>query len=316
MIKTIEKNGNLCMLIILLSFLFYYQPVLCQSKNILVITAKNKLGIINAGSSNGITKGEKYNLFRDKGDGLISVGIIEVIVVKINKAGIKLIESGESDFIMKNDILGDLYDDEIEEFFSLNTYPDNGELAYKRNERNPNNMDVNFNIKVGYFSPSEEAMKEIYGGGIILGGELRLWNYNGIGGAVGLEYFNKTGEPIVIGDSDLFIDISSKIIVMPFFISGLYKLNPPNSEITPFLGAGIGLYNYNEKIEAEITDYGNQSVAVSKNTIGFHFIIGMQMTNFNIEVKYTSANISTDDYAASGSEANIGGINFYVGIMF
>lgn len=305
--RDLNNYPTVIKLLLLVSMLLLNSINGMTQNKIRVIATKGKIAVINAGWSSGIIKGEKYYLNRETESGKMSIGIVRIEIVKEVKAAIKLIESNGTNNIEKNDFLGDLYDDDFNDFF--NTYPN------QQNKR-ISGMDFSFGINAGYFMPSEEALKEIYGGGIIFGGEIDFWNYSGLGGGISIDYFSKSGDPIQLGDVSMIKDANAKITIIPISLTAMYRVKNNNTNVIPFFGAGLGIYMVGETLELDTYEYGSESVSFSKNGIGFHFLGGMQISNIAIIVKYTSASLSTEELAAAGNELNCGGINFFIGLRF
>lgn len=116
--KNFENFPKVLKLILFISILLLNTINGITQNEIRVLATRGKTAIINAGSSSGIMKDEKYYLNRVTENGVINVGIVKVVIVKQRKAAIKSIESNESNNIKKNDILGDLYEDTFDGFFN------------------------------------------------------------------------------------------------------------------------------------------------------------------------------------------------------
>lgn len=201
---------------------------------------------------------------------------------------------------------------------NISTTKTNDNLSY---EQNSDRMSVNFGGRIGYFSPSEEAISEIYGGGISFGIELLLLSPNKFGGAFSLDYFSKSGEPIIPAEYKSLIKKSSAdVSIIPITLTGIYQVKT-TSNIQPYFGLGAGLYLLKESISIEAIDGSSASNSVSENAFGFQVVAGMKIAmspaaSFLLGIKYASATIETQTGAASGSEANVGGFTIYGGIVF
>ncbi len=175
-----------------------------------------------------------------------------------------------------------------------------------------------FGGRVGYFSPSEEAISEIYGGGISFGIELIIFRNYQFGGILAIDYFSKSGEPILFDPNNIISDASAEYSLLPISLTAIYKITT-NSKISPYLGLGGGVYFYNEEIKLTAIDGTTASNSVSENVFGFQAEIGTiieasNTTSTQIGLKYSSASI--DANGAGGSEVNVGGIFLFVGILF
>lgn len=189
-----------------------------------------------------------------------------------------------------------------------------------------NDFDFNFSLRFGYHNPSEEAIKEIYGGGLLLGGDVTIWK-NNIGANFCIENFNKDGKPYTYTEGDIDItDADCSISISPITISGLYKISNSNLPLVPYFGLGGGLFFVKEKIKMEYEYYDDwddewysdsESASASDNIFGFIILAGVEIKPVFVEVKYTSASWKTEnELAAAGTSANLGGINIYAGIKF
>lgn len=87
------------------------------------------------------------------------------------------------------------------------------------------------------FQPTEEAFKNIYGGGLSYGGEVDISIYKGLAIWIGAEYFTKTGETT-------FTKEETEIRITPFYAGLKYIF--PGQRMMPYLGAGVGYFQYKE----------------------------------------------------------------------
>jgi len=188
---------------------------------------------------------------------------------------------------------------------------------YKSINKKNGDWDFDFGAKIGYFSPGEKAIDEMYGSGLVYGGEFIMWNKNSLGVSFGIERFGAKGDPIVIDLYDFkkrakdSLDAECSISIMPITLTGLYRIKNPTLDIIPYFGLGGGLYFVKE--EVKVSYYGESaSASGSDNALGFHLTAGIQYENFFAEAKYSSASISSA--GAAGNSANIGGFNIFLGI--
>ncbi|MBO8152298.1 MAG: outer membrane beta-barrel protein [Candidatus Marinimicrobia bacterium] len=185
-------------------------------------------------------------------------------------------------------------------------------------------FDLDFGFKIGYYSPSEEVMQEIYGSGLFLGGGITIWKGN-IGVNICIETFKKDGEPYIFQYGDVEIveitDASCSIKILPVTMSGLYRIRSSNLPVEPYFGLGIGSFKFKEKIEGEGEYYDpywevyypfSVSTSVSDSEFGFLIVAGVIVDHIFIEAKYTSATFESE--GAAGEKCDIGGINISVGI--
>lgn len=183
-------------------------------------------------------------------------------------------------------------------------------------------QNIGVNLSAGYFSPTEEGLKEVYGGGVVFGGEVVISASEQSDLCLGFNYFQKNGEGIQFSFSDGGFSGSgadAQIRIVPITVTGKYKFPLDKSKANktmPYIGGGIGMYLLHENIDAQ---FG--SVETDKSGFGFHFVAGVQSelgNNKNLfgEFKFSSASIKTEGPALSGSEADVGGISFFGGIKF
>ena len=185
-------------------------------------------------------------------------------------------------------------------------------LGLHANSEEPQNAyDFNFGAKLGYMIPLGEAMRDIYGGGLVFGVDAIVWHHTGIGGGLSIERFGASGYPYTYGNVDPD-DADCSISIVPISLSGMYRIKQTSIPFEPYFGLGGGLYFVSEKLE--VTYGGNTSSASGSDAaIGFHGLAGLKYRFMIVELKYTTASIKSD--AAHGS-ANIGGINILAGVRF
>jgi hypothetical protein len=87
------------------------------------------------------------------------------------------------------------------------------------------------------FQPTEEAFKNIYGGGLSYGGEVDISIYKGLAVWFGAEYFTKTGETT-------FTREETTIRIFPFY--GGLKYIFSGERMMPYLGAAVGYFQFKE----------------------------------------------------------------------
>jgi hypothetical protein len=91
--------------------------------------------------------------------------------------------------------------------------------------------------RVSYFQPSDEFFKNIYGSGGCYGGEISFEIYKGLHIWGGTEYFSKKGKLT-------FTKEDTEIRITPFF--GGLKYVFPGSTINPYIGVGVGYFQFKE----------------------------------------------------------------------
>jgi opacity protein-like surface antigen len=158
--------------------------------------------------------------------------------------------------------------------------------------------------RVGYFTASEQAYKDIYGGGVTYGGELRIVLPPG-GRRLALwaegEYREASGELT-------FTKEPTKVKVLSGEGGLLFRLS--GSRVSPYLGAGAGYYNYEERSEA---------LGVARQgKVGFVGVGGLAIAvtrrlAFDVRAKYSSCKMQPAAFSfdAGGLTGGVGiGIRF------
>jgi opacity protein-like surface antigen len=151
--------------------------------------------------------------------------------------------------------------------------------------------------RFGYFLASKE-FKDIYGNGVVFGGELRLGGRRITGWLEG-NYRARTGK-------FSFTKEETKVNVLAIEGGALYKIKIKSGNIMPYVGAGLGYYMYDEK---------NEPIGeAKKNQIGFCVVGGASMRVFkslalDCRIKYSTCSMQPADF-----KINIGGLTFGLGL--
>jgi len=161
-----------------------------------------------------------------------------------------------------------------------------------------NASDVIVELKAHYLHPSEKAFRDIYGGGMMYGGELSIGVWRGLEVWFGGSYFSKTGELT-------FTKEETKLEIYP--IGGGLKYRLSTGIFDLYAGAGLNYYQYKES---------NPLGDVSKGGVGYIGKIGSYVKvtgGFLIDffVNYSYCKIKPADF-----KINIGGIEAGVGIGY
>jgi opacity protein-like surface antigen len=151
--------------------------------------------------------------------------------------------------------------------------------------------------RLGYFQASDSAFKDIYGNGIVFGGELRL----GLGskkivGWLEGSHRARTGEFSFTGEE-------TKAKVTAIELGALYRILP--RKISPYAGAGLGYYMFTE----DNVPMGK----ASQSKIGFCGAAGVSvlMTQrfvLDLRLKYSTCRMKPADYSI-----NVGGLSLSLG---
>jgi len=112
-------------------------------------------------------------------------------------------------------------------------------------------------LRTGYFMASDSAYTNVYKNGLIFGGELRIGKKKIVGWLEG-NYRAATGEFTITKEAT---DV--KVLVVEG--GALYRIIP--KALSPYVGAGIGYYMYDEK--------SNVLPGVKKSQVGFCVLGGV-----------------------------------------
>lgn len=151
-------------------------------------------------------------------------------------------------------------------------------------------------IKMLSFQPTEDAFKNIYGGGLCYGGEVDINVYKGLTVWIGAEHFSKTGKTT-------FTNEETDIRITPFY--GGLKYIFPGQRILPYLGAGVGYFQYKET---------NPIGTVKEGKIGFRAQAGLLLRMFgswfvDFQLGYDMCKIKPQEL-----EVEIGGLKAGLGL--
>jgi opacity protein-like surface antigen len=158
--------------------------------------------------------------------------------------------------------------------------------------------DIIVEIKAHYLSPSEEAFKDIYGGGLVYGGEVSIGVWQGLDVWFGGNYFSKTGELT-------FTKEETKLEIYPLGAGLRYRISTGILDL--YAGAGLNYYRYKES---------NPIGEVSEGGLGYvgklgSFIKVMGGILLDLYVNYSYCKLKPADF-----EINIGGIEAGVGVGY
>ena len=155
-------------------------------------------------------------------------------------------------------------------------------------------------FKGGYFMPSDELFKEVYGGGPVFGAELAVQLAGGLHAWAGAEYFTKKGLLPVTED-----ETSARIV--PVFAGLRYQVG--NSAVQPYLGAAAGYFLLHEENALGTADQS-----------GFGFLVrgGLLIKiagplSLDLHGNYSACTVKTDD--PDPLEAKIGGLQAGGGLV-
>lgn len=149
-----------------------------------------------------------------------------------------------------------------------------------------------------YFSPSDAAFREIYGHGVSWGGEISFAVSERASIWAGADYFSKVGR---LG----FTEEETKIRIAPLTAGIKYHL--ALGRLRPYLGAGIGYFQYKEANSIRTTQdraFGFVGRAGLLVMLGPAFFIDLQGT-------WSACSVQP-----AGIKAGLGGFSFGLGLGF
>jgi len=158
--------------------------------------------------------------------------------------------------------------------------------------------DFSLELKGSYFSPSEEAFKDIYGGGFTFGGELTAVIWNNLQVWVEGSYYSGEGQLT-------YTEEETSLRIVPF--GGGLKYRLPVGKFNIYGGFGMSYYQYKET---------NVLGEVSKGGIGYVGKIGVviKVTKnlfFDLFGEYTYCKMTPAEFTI-----NIGGISAGIGFGY
>lgn len=274
--------------------------------------------------------------------------VLQTKVLEITNESIKYKKFEQLDGPLRNipltDVFMIIYNDGTKEVFKNKSVPQtnenqNNELKVDHSKKNnikenPNtyksqnkeekipDIVFNFGIRAGYFMPSEDAIKEIYGNGVSFGSDINIWSKKGFGGGISIEYFGKKGDPYQYSSGLQIDNAESKISIIPIYLTSGYRI-ANNKKVIPYFGLGVGLFLFNEKVSATIYDpnTGENSYLsneASETAFGFHIFSGIHLNNiiyFELEYSYGAIR-GAGNGGAAGNDVNLGGLMISGGFKF
>jgi len=178
--------------------------------------------------------------------------------------------------------------------------------------------ETEFDIKTGYFMPTDNAMDDMYGTGAVIAGDLIYW-FDNLGMGIGLDYWKQDGTPVTIMDGSISVlEASSEMEIVSLTLTALYRFNP-TQKVKPYVGAGLGSY-YAKENSSVTTNYSTTSFSGSDTALGVHILAGVDMElsesiSFFLEAKLSGATVDASG-GLGGEDADIGGFTIFAGIRF
>ncbi|MFC2166647.1 outer membrane beta-barrel protein [Acidobacteriota bacterium] len=160
--------------------------------------------------------------------------------------------------------------------------------------------DFRAELTFSYFSPSEEAYKDIYGGGLMFGGEVNMDVWKNLDAWISVSFFSREGEMT-------YTQEEIKLKITPIVLGVRYS-HALNENINIYGGMGIAYFMYSEEISA-LED-------VSEGGLGFVIKAGgwmkvMKGLFVDVFIKYSSCSVEPADF-----KVNIGGIEVGLGLGY
>ncbi len=155
---------------------------------------------------------------------------------------------------------------------------------------------VTMEVKGSYFYPTEQAFKDIYGGGLMYGGEISVGIWKNLDVWIGGYYFSQYGELT-------FTEEATHLQIMP--LGGGLKYRITTGVVSFYGGAGVNYFNYQES---------NVIGDVKSGAAGFITKMGAYLEPvekfvINIFVEYSYCRMTPADFTV-----DIGGIKAGIGI--
>ena len=161
-----------------------------------------------------------------------------------------------------------------------------------------NATDVTVELKAHYFSPTEQAFKDIYGGGIMYGGEISVGVWKDLDLWLGGSYLSRKGELT-------FTKEETKLELIPIGVGAKYRILSGNFS----LYAGLGLNYYQYKETNPIGDVSDEGLGFVGKFGSYVAIFGGMLIDFYVE--YTYCKMKPADL-----EINVGGIVAGIGVGY
>ncbi len=156
-------------------------------------------------------------------------------------------------------------------------------------------------LKGGNFWPSDSVFRDVYGSGLVFGGELAVPIAGGLHVWAGAEYFGKSGLLSLSEEA-------TKVRIVPLFLGLRYHFG--KSSVRPYFGAAAAYFLFKEE---------NPLGSVSESGIGFLGQAGLVIKiggPFALDLfgNYRACTLKTDE--PDPVEASIGGITAGAGLVF
>ncbi|MGB2908889.1 MAG: hypothetical protein WBB73_17465 [Candidatus Aminicenantaceae bacterium] len=157
-------------------------------------------------------------------------------------------------------------------------------------------------FKAQYFSPSDEVFRDIYGGGVMYGGEVSIRVWKGLEVWFGGSSFSREGELT-------FTREKTELKITP--MGGGIRYRWQAKSLSPYLAAGLGAYQFNESNSiGEAEEVGRAYLA----GIGTYLKITKGLL-IDLYANYSVCELNPGDFAVD-FEIDIGGFGAGIGIAY
>ena len=153
-----------------------------------------------------------------------------------------------------------------------------------------------------------EAGQPFFGGGA----EVVLWDRIFI--AASVERMQQTGERVIVFEDEVFpLGIEDEITITPFTVTAGYRFRSTD-RLVPYVGGGIGTYQFKEESE-----FADPDENVDERFTSYRALAGVEYTAArwlfaSFEVQYTAVPdaLGAPGVSADFDESNLGGVSAYV----
>ena len=173
---------------------------------------------------------------------------------------------------------------------------------------------VEWEGRIGYFVPSEDALLTVYGTGLAYGGAVSLWSTYGWGIGFDVSNFRKTGE--FLNEEKIGKISITSINATLLWIDRNIRRSMVGRRV--YLGLGGGIYMVDEEVRPGFERF---RVGVSEDSaFGFYLVSGISVaispsTALTHETRFSLAEIDGDG-GLGGTKVNLGGYTIFLGLRF
>jgi len=151
-------------------------------------------------------------------------------------------------------------------------------------------LELEILLRGGYFQPSDENFREIYGGGLAYGGELNLRVSSNWWLCVGLDYFSRTGQLT-------FTKERTELTIIPLGMGLAYFQSLHPAEV--YLALGWHYFKYKESNPIGMAEKGSSGVTLEPGIL----LVVFRGLRLRVFFRYSYYRLQPADY-----RINIGGL--------